>query len=177
MIIIGAGLVLTGIAAYFLLPGADKRKAFPTEIAAVPLSVNYPAPDLSLNDLQGNPVSLADARGQVALVNLWATWCPPCKKEMPALQAYYEDHKQDGFTIIAINDGDPAADVTEFVRQHRLSFPVWLDPTYIATEKAFQTLNLPSSFVIDREGVIRLRWVGETTAGMLESYVTPLITE
>jgi peroxiredoxin len=96
---------------------------------------------------------------------------------MPDLQAFYEKHKDKGFVIIAINDGDPEPDVLQFVSDYRLTFPVWLDPTYIATEKAFKTLNLPSSFVIDRQGTVRLRWVGGISRRMLDNHVTPLILE
>jgi hypothetical protein len=79
--------------------------------------------------------------------------------------------------VIAINDGDPANDVLEFVEDYRLTFPVWLDPTYVATEQAFKSLNLPSSFVIDRTGTVQLQWVGGTTLKTLEKYVSPLIVE
>ena len=79
--------------------------------------------------------------------------------------------------MIAINDGDPTKDVLQFVKDYRLSFPVWLDPTYSATERAFKTLNLPTSFVIDRNGVVQLQWVGGISRTMLDRHVTPLITE
>ena len=82
-----------------------------------------------------------------------------------------------GFVVIAINDGDPTPDVLQFVKDYRLTFPVWLDPTYIATEQAFKTRNLPSSFVIDRTGTIRLQWVGGISRKMLDQYVSPLIME
>jgi peroxiredoxin len=79
--------------------------------------------------------------------------------------------------MLAINDGDPAAEVATFVQEYDLSFTVLLDPTYQATDHAFKTHNLPSSFVIDREGNIRLRWVGEIDRASLEKYVTPLLLE
>lgn len=177
LIVAGLGLMLVGISAFFLLPRLGISAAASSDPATIPAEVEYPAPELSLQDLQGNTVSLVSLRGQVVLVNLWATWCPPCKKEMPALERFFKDHKDKGFTVLAINDGDPTPDVVTFVREYKLTFPVLLDPTYIATEQAFQTLNLPSSFVIDRSGMIRLRWVGEATTKMLETYVTPIITE
>jgi thiol-disulfide isomerase/thioredoxin len=132
---------------------------------------------LTLVDTQGISRSLTDYRGQVVLVNLWATWCPPCKEEMPALQSFYNKYRDQGFAVIAVNDGDPMADVLQFVEDYRLTFPVWLDPTYIATEQAFKTLNLPSSFVIDRSGKVQLQWVGGITLKTLEKHVTPLIVE
>lgn len=178
LVIAGVGLILLGVAAFALLPKAAASLEAQTEnISFIPLAVEYAAPDLSLTDVAGTPASLTDYRGQVVLVNLWATWCPPCKAEMPTLQAYYERHRADGFSVVAINDGDPAADVAQFVKEYGLTFPVWLDPSYVATEQAFKNLSLPSSYVIDRAGVIRLQWVGEITDAMLEKYVTPLIME
>jgi len=176
LIIAGVGLVLLGVAAFALLPKPDSQSST-TEYSTIPLKVDYAAPDLSLTALDGTPTSLADYRGQVVLVNLWATWCPPCKAEMPTLQSFYDKYKGNGFAVVAINDGDPTADVTQFVKDYALTFPVWLDPKYVATERAFKSMNLPSSYVIDRNGVIRLQWVGEISSAMLEKYVTPLITE
>jgi peroxiredoxin len=96
---------------------------------------------------------------------------------MPALQTLYNKYVDQGFTIVAINDGDPTVDVLQFIKDYQLTFPVWLDPTYIATEQAFKTLNLPSSFVIDRTGTVRLMWVGGISRKMLDKYVPAIITE
>lgn len=179
MAILGAGLVLVGLAAFLLLPGAqaDSVPSAPASAQTIPVEVDFAAPSLTLMDLQGVLHTLEDYRGQVVLVNLWATWCPPCKAEMPTLQEYYESHADDGFMLVAINDGDPKEDVVTFANDYGLTFPVWLDPNYDATERAFKTLNLPSSFVIDRNGTVRLRWVGEIKRETLEKYVTPLVVE
>jgi thiol-disulfide isomerase/thioredoxin len=174
LLFLGIGLLLITAAVYFLL---QNNAAPSSDLSTIPVTVDYPAPELSLTSLDGSPASLADYRGKVVLVNLWATWCPPCKEEMPALETFYRKHAGDGFTIVAINDGDPTADVVQFVKDYGLTFPVWLDPTYIATEKAFKTLNLPSSFVIDRDGQIVLSWVGGINLRTLEKYVTPLIED
>ena len=173
ILLLGLGLILIITAVTLILRNASPQ----TDLAAVPAKVNFSAPELELTDTAGNPASLASYRGQVVLVNLWATWCPPCKEEMPALEAFYRKHKDAGFVILAINDGDPTPDVLQFVEDYGLTFPVWLDPTYIATEQAFKTLNLPSSFVIDRNGTIVLRWVGAINLKTLETYVTPIIEE
>lgn len=173
LLFLGLGIVLIVGAAYFLFQTIPSE----TDLSAIPVKVNYSAPALSLTDIDGQPVSLADLRGQVVLVNLWATWCPPCKKEMPELESFYKKHKNDGFTIVAVNDGDPIADVVQFVKDYRLTFPVWLDPTYIATEQAFKTLNLPSSYIINREGDVILSWLGGINRKNLEKYVSPVIEE
>ena len=172
-LLLGCGFILIAISAYFILKTVSSQTDFPT----IPVKVNFPAPELTLTDSQGVSRSLAEYRGQVVLVNLWATWCPLCKEEMPALQSFYNEHRQQGFVVIAINDGDPTEDVLQFVKDYQLTFPVWLDPSYIATEQAFKTLNLPSSFVIDRQGTIQLQWVGGISRAMLDKHVSPLIKE
>jgi thiol-disulfide isomerase/thioredoxin len=176
VVLFGLGLILIAVSFYFVLQARSSQSP-PTDLSVVPVKVSFPTPKLTLTDTEGVSHSLADYRGQVVLVNLWATWCPPCKEEMPALQAFYDKHKEDGFVIVAINDGDPKADVLQFVKDYELTFPVWLDPTYIATDKAFNTQNLPTSFVIDRGQTIQLMWVGGINSKMLDKYVTPLISE
>lgn len=176
LLLLGFGLILIAASVYFIL--RDTRDATAqTDLSTVPVKVNFTSPELTLTDIQGVTHSLADYHGKVVLVNLWATWCPPCKAEMPTLQGYHDKYQKDGFAVIAINDGDPTDDVLQFVQDYALTFPVWLDPTYTATEDAFKTMNLPSSFVIDREGTVRLSWVGEINNNMLEKYVTPIIKE
>ena len=173
LVFLGFGLILIGVSTYFILQESSPQTNFST----VPVRVNFAAPELTLTDIQGASHSLADYRGHVVLVNLWATWCPPCKEEMPALQSFYNKHKDQGFMVVAINDGDPPKDVLQFVKDYKLTFPVWLDPTYIATEQAFKSLNLPTSFVIDRNGVVKLQWVGGISRKMLDKHLIPLITE
>ena len=173
LVFFGLGLILIVGSAYFILWDSSPQ----TDFSTIPVQVNYAAPELTLTDIQGASHSLADYRGQVVLVNLWATWCPPCKEEMPALESFYNKHKEQGFVVVAVNDGDPTKDVLQFVKDYKLTFPVWLDPTYIATEQAFKSLNLPTSFVIDRNGVVQLQWVGGISRKMLDQYVIPLITE
>ena len=173
LLLLGLGAALIATSAYFILQDIPLQ----SDVSTVPVKVNFPAPELTLMDTQGISHSLVDYHGQVVLVNLWATWCPPCKEEMPALQSFYNKYRDQGFVVIAINDGDPTTDVLQFVKDYRLTFPVWLDPTYIATEQAFKTLNLPSSFVIDRTGTVQLQWVGGVTLKTLEKHVSPLILE
>jgi peroxiredoxin len=173
LLVCGSGLVLIAIAAFLALPRAQAIIEA-ADVAAVPLAVNFPAPDVQLTDLQGRPVAFSDYKGQVILYNAWATWCPPCKDEMPTLEAYYREHRQDGFVVIAIEDGQPLADVAAYAKTYGLTFPVWPDPKWIATH-TFGINHLPTSYVIDHSGTVRLMWVGAITRDMLEQYVTPLI--
>jgi len=177
MLVVGVGLMLVALAGFLAIPKAAESVSQLEEGLVVPAAVNYPAPDVSLTDLNGKPVSLADYDGQVILYNAWATWCPPCKAEMPTLQAYYEKYQGQGFVIIAIEDGlQGDIDVETFVKDFGLTFPVWPDPTNKATT-AFGVTGLPTSFVIDREGTVRLTWSGKISMAALEKYVTPLLAE
>ena len=173
LVFLGFGLILIALSTYFILRESSSQ----TDFSTVPVKVNFAAPKLTLTGIDGVSHSLTDYRGQVVLVNLWATWCPPCQEEMPALQSFYNKHRDQGFIVVGINDGDPTKDVLQFVKDFKLSFPIWLDPTYIATEQAFKSLNLPTSFVIDRNGIVQLQWVGGISRKMLDKHVTPLITE
>lgn len=175
LLVIGAGLVLVAVAALLALPKAQEQVAA-QDLSAIPAAVNFPAPEVQLTNLDGQPVALSDFHGQVVLYNAWATWCPPCKEEMPTLQAYYEAYKENGFVIVAIEDGQPVDEVRAFVDEHKLTFPIWPDPEWKATT-AFRTDNLPTSFVIDRDGTVRLTWTGAISRAMLEQYVTPLLKQ
>jgi peroxiredoxin len=174
LLVLGIGLVLISVAAIFLIPQAQ-ASVEEQGVGLVPAQVNFSAPEVQITDLNGNPVAFSDYSGQVILYNAWATWCPPCKEEMPTLQAYYEDYKDQGFVILAVEDGEPVEEVAAFVKAYGLTFPVWPDPTWQATI-AFNINNLPTSYVIDRDGIARLTWTGAITRDVLEKYVTPLIT-
>ncbi len=177
-LVAGAGLILLAAAIALYARRLDRRgtaEEVPSgPVQNPPAVVDLPAPELSLTTLDGQPASLADYRGQVLIVNLWATWCPPCKAEMPDLKAYYEAHRDEGLVLVAINIQEPAERVRPFVQAYGLPFPVWLDPEGASTA-AFRTQGLPSTFVIDPEGRIRLIWYGRTSKALLEQYVTPLL--
>ena len=176
-VVMGVGLILFGIALFSMLQktGAASASA-PVDRSVVPLAVNYPAPALALENVNGKTEMLADFRGQVLLVNNWATWCPPCKAEMPSLEKYYEAHAAEGFTLVAVSAGDPQPAVEQFVKDFGLTFHVWLDPNETALQ-AFKNGNLPNSYVIDRGGTVRYAWTGEINLGLLEKFVTPVIKE
>lgn len=175
-ILVGVGLlILIGIAGYLQInksPDQSSQDAF----LLPPIEIDQPAPELALFDLQGNQVSLSDFAGQVVLVNNWATWCPPCRQEMPEFKAYYEAHNHEGFEIVAVEAGQPAAEVQAFVDEQGLEFTILLDPENISLV-TFQNSTLPNSWVIDRNGHLRLAWLGAINLPTLEKYVTPLLEE
>lgn len=172
---VAVGLFLIGFAVLALAsPEAEVNAG--AQNSVVPMEVNYAAPDLILENLAGETESLTDYLGSVVLVNNWATWCPPCKAEMPTLVEYHNEHKADGFSIIAVDAGETAEVVSQFAHYYGMNFPVWLDPDGEAL-KTFHNGTLPNSYVIDQNGIVRYAWTGEISKAMLEKYVTPLIAE
>jgi len=172
-IVIGSLLIIFAVMA--LTPPSEESSAA-SQNSVVPMAVNYAAPELSLQNINGGTESLVDYRDNVVLINNWATWCPPCKAEMPTLVAYHNEHTADGFSVIAVEAGEPLDVVTPFVNNFEMTFPVWLDPDGKALN-AFRNGTLPNSYVIDRTGTVRYAWTGEISMAMLEMYVTPLIAE
>lgn len=106
--------------------------------------------DFTLSDLQGNSWHLRDLKGKVVLVNFWATWCPPCRKEMPDLQALYDKYKAQGFLVVSISD-EESAKVQPFITERKITYPVLLDPGRKVND-LFQVEGIPKSFVYDRQG-------------------------
>lgn len=121
----------------------------------------FPAPDFTLNSLAGDPVHLADLRGQVVVLNFWASWCPPCKAEMPAFEAVQQAYHGNDVAILAINTTyqDDLTSATEFIAENHLSFPILIDQDGTVAN-SYQVLAMPSSFFIDRKGIIQQVIIG-----------------
>ena len=110
------------------------------------------APDFSVAGLHGEPLALRAFRGQVVFLNFWATWCPPCKEEMPSMERLHRRYKDRGLTMLAISiDSDGARGVGDFVQKHGLTFLIGLDPK-LEVANAYGIRALPSTFLIDRDG-------------------------
>jgi peroxiredoxin/Cu/Ag efflux protein CusF len=122
---------------------------------------SFQAPDFTLPTLSGGTIRLADFRGKVVLLNFWATWCVPCRMEMPALEALYQRHKDAGLAVLAINlDTLSTAGVEAFVQEVMVTFPVALDPSW-SIARGYRVLGLPTTYLIDRAGNVVVREVGE----------------
>jgi len=118
-----------------------------------------PAPDFVLDSNTGKPIKLSGYKGKVVMINFWATWCPPCLEEMPAMERLYRQHKDAGFTLLAVSVDADASKVTPFLTSHKLTFPVGLDPK-MDLANTYSVRALPSSFIVDREGNLAALAIG-----------------
>jgi peroxiredoxin len=149
--------------------------AAPTDLLSDPAPLpNHPAPDLTLPQLDGTQLTLRDLRGQVVLINIWATWCPPCRAEMPAIQQAYAEYRDRGFIVLAVNQREDATAITPFLEQHGLTFPILLDRAGQAGA-TYQASALPPSFFVDRRGVIRAVYRGPMPSRVIAPPVEQLL--
>ena len=135
------------------------------------------APEFSLPDASGNPITLSVLRGQPVLVNIWASWCSPCRAEMPAMQRVFETYQSQGFTILAVNAAhqDQALAALDFAGKLGLTFPILFDQTGEVSSQ-YQVQALPTSFFIDHDGIIQEVVVGGPMAeALLEIRVQQLL--
>ena len=163
-------LVIVGVGVIVLLQTKDSS----FNLSGKPrLGKGVPAPDFTLPDLNGKMVSLADYRGKVVLLNIWATWCPPCVEEMPSMEKLYQELKDEGFEILAVSIDESGAEaVIPFVKKHRLGFPALLD-TKGSIKSLYQITGVPESFIIGKEGIIAEKVIGPrdwATPGAVQSF-------
>ncbi|MBD8499603.1 TlpA family protein disulfide reductase [Paenibacillus sp. CAU 1523] len=134
------------------------------------------APDFELKTLEGESIKLSDYRGKKVILNMWATWCPPCKVEMPDMQKIYEKYKDENVTILAVNMTQTEKNVDSiptFLDEMGITFPVVLDPK---SEIAFiyQSYMLPTSYVIDSNGIVQQKITGPMHYEMMEKMITEI---
>ncbi|MBI3244323.1 MAG: TlpA family protein disulfide reductase [Chloroflexi bacterium] len=139
----------------------------------------FPAPDFTLANLNGDSVALSEQQGKVVIVNLWASWCGPCRAEMPAIQKLYEANKDRGLEVLAVNSTfqDTEADARAFVKSLSLTLPVLFDKDG-AVSRRYLLRAMPSTFIIDRQGIIRAVMIGgPVSEAVLQTKIEPLLNE
>jgi peroxiredoxin len=138
----------------------------------------FPAPDFTLDLLGGGQVTLSELRGKVVMINLWASWCGPCRIEMPAIEKVYRAYEDQGFLVLGVNSTfqDSESDAAAFVRELGLTFPILLDRAG-AVSRRYQLRALPSTYFVDRKGIIRSAVFGTMNDAFIESKVAELIGE
>ncbi|MFF2752208.1 peroxiredoxin family protein [Psychrobacillus sp. NPDC058041] len=184
--IIGLGIIacLVAIATIsFVKNNVDKTDAMSnielgTDLATNPASEGITkgdnAPNFTLTTLDGKEVSLADYKGKKVVLNFWATWCPPCKAEMPDMQNYYEDvAEKENVEILAVNLDSGIDKVKGFQEDYALSFPILLDEEG-TVGKTYQAITIPTTYMINTDGTIQNKIVGPMDEQMLSDLVKSL---
>lgn len=140
--------------------------------------IGEPAPEFTLMNMEGEQVSLSDFRGQVVLINFWATWCPPCREEKPTMEKLYERHKDDGLVVLAVNVEENGYQVvSQYLMTNSFSFPIVLDPKAVA-QSQYGVFRYPESYVIGRDGIVVEKviggrdWMSNPTYRMITSYLS-----
>ena len=146
-------LVLAAVSMFFLLScsGSDKQS----------LKVGSSAPDFTLKTISGEDLSLSSFKGEPVVLNFWATWCEPCKDEMPHFQQVYDRYsKTDGLNVIAVNMNETADKASAFFSEYKLTFPSLIDVNQSVTVGKYGILGLPTTYFIDAKGIIRYVKIG-----------------
>ena len=155
-ILLTAGtLLLLGISLIIVRERADDA------VPEVRPEVGHLAPDFTLANLEGETVSLSDFHGKKAVfLNFWATWCAPCRLEMPTMETAYHDYKNRGLEILAVSlDAGPQSAVNNFMQELKLTYPALLDPD-MEVLRLYRMFSIPASFLIDKQGIIRFKELG-----------------
>ncbi len=154
--LVGAG----GAAAPDILPVAERNV----------VKLGEPAPNFRLRDLNGHSVALSDLRGKVVLLNFWATWCGPCRVEMPAMEELYRTFSRNDFEILAVSTDAQGASVTRpFQQENHLTFPILHDADY-RVGLTYGARSLPMTFMVDRQGIVRHQIFGARDWGAAEAH-------
>lgn len=143
------------------------------------VKIGDPAPDFSLDDINGKKVSLSTFRGKVVLLNFWGTFCPPCRAEMPSLNRVYLDLKDKGFTIIGLSVDRSEEPVRSLVSSNRIEFPIAIDKGKDVYYKKYATFALPLTYLIDKHGVVAEVFYGkeEWDSADMKQKITALLEQ
>lgn len=171
-----AAVVLISLLTVAIVQAMDKKTEQPdsastTTAAKEGLAIGAKAPDFELKTLTGETVKLSSLKGKKVMLNFWATWCPPCKAEMPEMEQFYKEKGKD-IVILAVNI-DPQLDVQKFIDENKITFTIPLD----AEDKvngAYQVLSIPTTYFIDSNGIIRNKFTGAMNLEQMKGFASKL---
>lgn len=173
-----AAILLLALLTVAIVQAMDKKTATETKTAepaassqSSGLQVGAKAPDFELKTLAGDQVKLSNLKGKKVMLNFWATWCPPCKEEMPAMEKFYKQGHKD-LVILAVNI-DPQYDVKGFAHKNGITFPILLDTNDQVNEK-YQILSIPTTYFIDHNGIIQNKYTGAMNLDMMKQFTDAL---
>ena len=161
-----SGVLLLALLGFALVQAMDQEK----EDKSPGLKIGVKAPDFALQSIEGEEVKLSSLKGEKVILNFWATWCGPCKAEMPAIEKFHGNHKD--VNVIAVNT-DPDADVKGFADQLGLTFPIVLDEED-RTMKNYSVMGIPTTYFIDEQGIITQKYIGEMDYEMIEEFAAEM---
>jgi cytochrome c biogenesis protein CcmG, thiol:disulfide interchange protein DsbE len=177
LIILGGGLLIGLLMGAFVFIGMPKATAAtePLTTSSTPAPMTgAPAPEFTLANISGAQVSLKDLKGQPVLINYWATWCVPCKDEMPAIEAAYQEHKDKGFTVLAVDADEGLNEVTSFVSTLGVNFEILMDPGSSVNE-LYRVRAYPTSFFVGRDGTIQAMQIGVMSEAQLVEHLAKIL--
>lgn len=154
---------------------SDKNNNSDEPIEVTTNSIKTKAIDFKLKDLNGNELSLSDLKGKKVFLNFWATWCPPCKAEMPEIEKLYQETKDSDLVIVAVEIGEPLDTVKSFIDSNKYNFKVLLDPDQTVATK-YNITSIPTSYFIDTDGNIASKHVGGMNIDQMKAYIKTLDT-
>ena len=167
-----AGVVAIVVAAAILIPFFASSPARPAGPAGL---VGQTAPVFALTDDTGKPASLEQYRGDVVVMNLWASWCPPCRAEMPDLQRLADAYRGRGLAIVGINEGESADRARAFATSLRIAFPIWMDEQQ-RYGRVYAALGLPTTVIVGRDGNVVRGFDGALAYAQMKAAVADLVT-
>ncbi len=176
-----AGASLIGIASVILIQaGLPQRALYTGQIGAEGIlyapEIGAYAPLFQRERLTGGQLVLAELRGQVVLINFWATWCQPCEQEMPILQLLHEQYGERGLAILAVNMGEARQTIQQWVERLELSFIILLDTEIPALADIYRLRGQPSTFILSPSGKITAIFYGSASMAQLEGAIQPLLS-
>lgn len=160
------GLVFGGLLGAVIFFGGNQSLSLARERQVPQRGQKFP--EFTLEGLDGNKYSMSDFAGKPVIVNFWATWCDPCKAEMPLFESIYR--QQSNVVVLGVNYNEPVNVIRRFIEERGLTFPILLDEEGKIAEK-FQVFGFPTTYFIDRDGILRETYVGQLDEVMLSTYL------
>lgn len=173
-----AAIFLLSLLTVAVVQAMDKKPESPVNSSAATSSqsngiqIGDKAPDFQLKTLTGETVKLSSLKGKKVMLNFWATWCPPCKAEMPVMEQFYKQANKKDLVILAVNI-DTQNDVKGFAKKDGITFPILLD-TDNTVNTTYGIMSIPTTYFIDRNGVIQNKYTGEMTKDIMQQFTDAL---
>ncbi|MCM3568113.1 TlpA disulfide reductase family protein [Neobacillus mesonae] len=181
VVLVLGGLIGWGIYNYTSSPAqsqieVQKSKPVNSKSVEIGFEEGNKAPDFGLQTLDGKNIKLSDMEGKKVILNFWATWCPPCKAEMPHMQEFYQEQKSHNVKILAVNlttAEKDANNIAKFVKDYGLTFPILLDQNG-EIGNSYQAFTIPTSYIIDTKGIIRKKIIGPMDKEMMTELINSI---